>query len=157
MQHGAPASAALSLTAQIPTRATRDLLAVSRTLQGQDLASQTRRLGRNWGLPIGGFLLLTALLAEANPILDAWLQGLGNLPFDPASWTGRALFLTGTALVAWPLLVAIPKATPSRDRGPQDPAAFGLNAASVANALILFNAALAVQTLLDIRYLCIRG
>ncbi len=153
LQHGAPAFAALSLAVQIPTRAARDLVSVGRALPGQDLASQTRRLSRNWTLPLGGLVLLTALLAAANPILDDWLHSLGNLPFDPSLWLGRVLFWTGTALVSWPLLVAIPTATSSRSRRLLDPAAFGLNAASVANALILFNAALAVQTLLDIRYL----
>ena len=153
LQHGAPLSATISLATQIPTRAARDPGRASRSLQGQDIASQTRRFGRNWTLPLGGLLLLIALLAEANPVLDTWLQDVADLPFDPALWVERLLFWTGTALLVWPLVVAMPTAPPSRTLSPLNPAAFGLNAASVANALILFNIALAVQTLLDARYL----
>ena len=153
LQHGAPAISALSLALQIPTRAARDLTAAGRTLQGQDLGHQTRRLARNWTLPLGGLLLLAALLAEANPVLDTWLQALGDLPLDPGPWIRRILFWTGLALLVWPLLVARPAAMAPRTLRPLDPEAFGLNAASVGHALILFNLALGLQTLLDARYL----
>ena len=143
----------LAIVRQIPWRGARDLIGAFRgPLANTETA---RRFGRAWALPLGGLLILIALLVEANPILDDWLSGLSNLPFDPAAWMQRLAFWTGVALVVWPLLVAEPsEALPRPARqGPRRPLAFGLNAASVSNALVLFNGALALQTLLDARYL----
>ena len=144
--------AALSLATQIPLRAARDLASGVARLQVQSNAA--RRFGRAWAFPLGGVLVLISLLAAANPVLDGWLSGLADLPLDPGAWLRRLTFWTGLALLVWPLLVADPHLPPAALAARKTvPASIGLNAASVSNALILFNAVLAVQTLLDARYL----
>ena len=143
----------LAIVRQMPWRGTRDLIGA---LRGPLLKIDTaRRFGRAWAFPLGGLLILVSLLATANPILDDWLSGLSDLPFDPAAWGQRLAFWTGVALVVWPLLVAEPSAAlpPQARRGGRPPISLGLNAASVGNALMLFNGALVLQTLLDVRYL----
>ena len=150
--------ASAGLARQMPWRAARDLFSTAHTLRNQShAASAARRLGRSWAFPLGGMLILLSLLAAANPILDDWLTGLVNLPFDPKVWFWRLAFWAGMALLVWPLLVADPQ-LPTPDHSPArvspfSPASFGLNAISVRNALILFNAVLALQTVLDARYL----
>ena len=149
--------ASADLARQMPWRAARDLSRSARALRHQSHAASTaRRLGRSWAFPLGGVLVLGSLLAAANPILDGWLAGLVNLPFDPKTWLQRLAFWAGMALLLWPLLVADPQlATPDHPSRISRfaPASLGLNAASVGNALVLFNAVLALQTLLDARYL----
>ncbi len=153
VQHQAPMTAALALAAQIPTRAARDLTLAGRGLLGQDPGRQGRRILRAWSLPLGGLLLLTALLAKANPVLDNWLHHLANQRIDPGVWIQRGLFWSGTALIAWPLLTVRPTRPGPWVAALPNPERLGVNAASVANALVLFNVALAVQTVLDARYL----
>jgi hypothetical protein len=145
--------ASLTIVRQIPWRGARDLIVATRGLHLQ--TDTARRFGRAWSFPLGGLLILVALLVEANPILDDWLSGLTDLPIDPAAWVQRVAFWTGVALVVWPLLVADPSATLLPQARPvlRPPMSFGLNATSVSNALMLFNGALALQTLLDARYL----
>lgn len=145
----------LSLLAQIPSRAPRDLARAARWRQGAVPAQALRRLSRAWALPLGGLLVLLALLAAANPVLDHWLGRLATWPFDPGLWLRRALFWAGMALLAWPLILADPMPAPQHlgPNRPRDPQRLGLNPASVTRALILFNAALALQSLMDARYL----
>ncbi|TFL18655.1 DUF4153 domain-containing protein [Jannaschia formosa] len=97
-----------------------------------------------WSLPVGGALVLVALMAEANPVLDGWLARLSILP-DAERLVWRAVFWSGLALVLWPLLVWVPAAPAARPAGSLP----GVNAASVARALVAFNAVLAVQTVSD--------
>lgn len=131
--------ACLTLARQIPLQG---LTAVAAALRHQCLPA-----ARIWALPVGGTLLLLALLIQANPILDGWLT---TAPLDPLLWLQRTLFWSGTALVLWPLLTITPHASAiSPLRLPY----LGLNATSVAYALIAFNAVLGLQTLLDARYL----
>lgn len=143
--------AVLALMAQIPRRFVQDLVHLVAGLRFR--SGTARRIGRVWALPLGGFLILMSLLAEANPILDDWLVALTDLPFDPAAWLRRLAFWVGVALVVWPLLVA-EAPTVARSLPRLRPAMIpGLNAASITPALMLFNAALGLQTLLDARYL----
>ena len=149
--------AALNLTRHIPLRGLRDLIAAVSTLRPGLTASGTarqfaRQIGRTWAFPVGGTLILLALLIQANPILDGWLSRLTHLPIDPLLWVQRALFWSGVALILWPLLVVAPTPGP---RGPKPLSlpGFGLNATSVAHALIAFNTVLGLQTVLDLRYL----
>lgn len=153
---GAPLwPATLALLAQLPSRAPRDLGRAAQRLQGASAGPALRGLARAWALPIGGLLVLLALLAAANPLLDDWLARLADWPFDPGLWLRRALFWAGTALLAWPLILADPQPAAPR-QGPRRPGSrlrLGLNPASVTRALLVFNAALALQSLMDARYL----
>ncbi len=147
--------ATISLLAQIPSRAPRDLARATQRLEGARTGQALRSLARTWALPLGGLLVLFSLLAAANPVLDLWLSRLTDWPFDPFLWLRRALFWGGVAVMAWPLILSDPRPTHPR-QGPQRPRDWqrlGLNPASVTRALILFNAALALQSLMDARYL----
>ena len=109
------------------------------------------RVVRGWALPLGGGAVLTALLLEANPILSRGLSGL-SLP-DLSHLIPRALFWGGLALMVWPALARLPDATPPV-QGPRRPFALpGLNAPSALRALVLFNAVLGVQSVMDLGYL----
>ncbi|MEL6951803.1 MAG: DUF4173 domain-containing protein [Pseudomonadota bacterium] len=108
-----------------------------------------------WLLPLIGVALLVALLAQANPILARWFEGLTEIEIDRHEWTWRLLFWTGTALMLWPLL------SPRSPRERQTPSrtAEALAAPlvpgqkSLLRALVLFNATLAVQLGLDLSVL----
>lgn len=107
-------------------------------------------LWRGWALPLGGTLILIALLSEANPILSGWLNALRLPDVDLGALLRRAMFWVGLALVVWPLLLpAPPRALPALPRLPGT----GFTAEAVRRGLILFNAALLLQTGLDAVYL----
>jgi Domain of unknown function (DUF4173) len=149
---GAPLwPAILSLLSQIPRRAPLDLARAAGRLDSPTAG----RLLRNWSLPLGGLLVLLSLLSAANPVLDGWLARLTSLPFQPGESLRRALFWAGVALVAWPLILADPGQVAHRQGPPRpgNPQRLGLNPGSVSRALVLFNLGLALQTLLDARYL----
>ncbi len=108
---------------------------------------------RNWSFPIGGALILASLMVAANPVLSDWIDRIWrfDLRFD------RLLFWIGAAITIWPFLAVTlrpdllaPRFGPGRKRPLP---AFGLNAQSVANALIVFNLLLAVQTGMDMVFL----
>jgi hypothetical protein len=140
----------LRLAASLPVRAVRDGVAVGVDLAESGLWREHRRHARAWVFPLGGALVLVALLAEANPVLEEMIARL--LTSDAAGGDGvlRALFWVGTALMIWPLIVpqAVVAAVPLP--GVRLP---GLSGGSVAKGLILFNAILGVQTVLDAVYL----
>ncbi len=111
------------------------------------------RVLRAWGFPVGGALVLAALMVSANPVLSDWADRVWR--FDIR--LDRVLFWLGAAVMIWPMLaVAVqpellaPRIGPKRRRSLPS---FGLNAGSVANALIVFNLLLAVQTGMDIIFL----
>lgn len=108
---------------------------------------------RAWAFPFGGALVLASLMVSANPVLSEWVDGLWSfdIRFE------RVLFWIGTAIMIWPVLavasqpgILSPKSGPAKQRKLP---AIGLNAQSVANALILFNLMLAVQTVMDAFFL----
>ncbi|MFV0408638.1 MAG: DUF4153 domain-containing protein [Paracoccus sp. (in: a-proteobacteria)] len=122
---------------------------------GGETSTDIRRLRRligNWAFPIGGALILTALLMEANPVLARMF----SVDLELETLFRRALFWTGTAFVFAPLLSLAP--APGRS----DPApsqrriclpGLGINAGSVLRALIVFNLLLAVQIVTDLSIL----
>lgn len=105
---------------------------------------------RGWALPLGGGLVLLALLMQANPILSDWVQGWQGPGLDLPRLIARALFWAGLALLIWPLLTPAPLASLPAPRRRALP---GLNAEAVARALVLFNLVLAVQTGMDALFL----
>ncbi|WP_299665193.1 DUF4153 domain-containing protein [uncultured Ruegeria sp.] len=111
------------------------------------------RVLREWSFPAGGALILTALMISANPVLSDWIDRFWHIDLRFV----RLLFWLGTAIVIWPFLAVPlqPELLASRF-GPKlkrNLPAFGVNAQSVANALIVFNLLLAVQTGLDMVFL----
>ncbi len=139
---------------QVPFLAIRQTIEAIRHSQTVSRADgAVLRLLRAWGFPVGGALILISLMVSANPVLSDWLDRLWrfDLRFD------RVLFWLGASMVIWPFLaVAIqpgllaPRVGPQRSRSLPG---FGLNAGSVANALITFNLLLAVQTIMDVAFL----
>lgn len=129
---------------------------LAETLSPQALRRGAAQLGggtllRDWGLPVGGLLILAALLLQANPVLA---QALNWEP-DLLALIERGLFWSGVAVVLWPMIrreapeaVVLPTADAGRWLG-----WLGVNRGSVVRALAVFNAALAVQTLLDVSIL----
>lgn len=109
------------------------------------------RFIRNWAIPLGGALLILSLLVSANPVLDRWMSGLLEVNFDLSNLVMRVLFWAGMALVLWPLLsTSADQLTQPDTVAPlRKTRSFGLNARSVTNALVLFNALLALQLVLD--------
>lgn len=114
---------------------------------------------RAWGFPLGGLLVLSALLIEANPVFLHWMTAIRLEAFDPGDALRRFLFWSGMAYLIWPLLVPplIRHQTCRGKRGPLPdffhPQTWGVNRTSTGNALITFNLLLAVQTASDSIYL----
>ncbi|GIT93045.1 hypothetical protein JANAI62_35030 [Jannaschia pagri] len=104
-----------------------------------------------WTLPIGGALVLVSLLADANPVLRDWVILATRVEVDSATLAWRALFWIGVATMIWPLLRGVPLA--DRKQQPAAHPTAGINAASVARALVVFNGVMALQTVTDLAYL----
>lgn len=107
-----------------------------------------RRILRNWGLPLGGGLVFASLLIDANPILDAFFHKEREF----GAIIGRAVFWLGMAVLIWPFLDV--DVTP-RQKKPLNWRAltFGANPQSVLRSLLVFNALIAVQTIMDVSIL----
>ncbi|WP_226341088.1 DUF4153 domain-containing protein [Gemmobacter serpentinus] len=144
-------SRALGLIAHVPVALPMALPGLSRDLAAGRTLPRPRSLLAGWALPIGGSLVLMALLLEANPILADWLHRLELPSPNPA----RILLWGGLALCLWPVLTPQPALhLPQIGQLSRiGQAQFGLTAQAVHRALILFNALLAVQTLMDAAYL----
>lgn len=111
-------------------------------LRGLTLLLRPTRVLRDWAFPVGGSLILLALLLEANPMLASLL----NLKVDLSRLVPRGMFWLGTAMIMAPVFTTHVRlgqlpvlSAPARLPG------FGLNARSVLRALILFNLMLGVQ------------
>jgi Domain of unknown function (DUF4173) len=137
---------ALWIMADLPFRGLRDSLAGTLALANGEVLRDHRRDLRAWAFPLGGSLILIALLLAANPVLDRALARL--LSFD-AGGLVRLMFWAGAALIIWPL-IAPSRPLSGRAALPRLP---GPSAGSVAKGLVMFNLILGVQTLLDAVYL----
>ncbi len=107
---------------------------------------------RNWAFPLGGGLVLSALLMDANPVLARMLE----IDLDIWALLHRAAFWSGIAIFVMPFLTADPSpATASQTRAftAPDLRRFGINAGSVLRALVLFNGLIGVQSLTDLSIL----
>ncbi|MFY2822861.1 DUF4173 domain-containing protein [Ruegeria sp. MALMAid1280] len=111
--------------------------------------TSVRTFLRNWAFPLGGVMILSALLISANPVLEHMLVRMLRVDFDLLVFVRRAMFWIGLALLIWPVLTA-----PAPDEAialtlPELGAPRFLNAGSVFRALVLFNLMLALQSVLD--------
>lgn len=108
-----------------------------------------RGIWRNWAFPLGGALVLGALLTSANPVLAQILSRLFRLDVDVFELIARGMLWSGLALLVWPLLNA---PEPERKLDVSLPSfghRLGLNCGSVLRALVVFNLFLGVQSVLD--------
>ncbi|WP_300438522.1 DUF4173 domain-containing protein [uncultured Mameliella sp.] len=124
----------------------RRLGAMPRTL-AEAPVPLVRGLLRDWALPLGGALVLVALLMQANPVLAQ----LVRIDLDYWRLAQRIVFWCGIAVIVGPFLAPVPL----RDRRPVLPslAPGWLNPGSVLRALAVFNLLIAVQSLTDVSIL----
>jgi hypothetical protein len=148
---GAMGRRGLRLLEELPLRGVLDGVQLGLDLAESDLVQNHRQHLKAWAFPLGGALILTALLIQANPVLDQVASRL--LSFDPQGGKDltRLVFWLGAALMIWPLIA--PARTASAPTAIAALRLPGPSAASVRRGLVLFNAILAVQTLLDAVYL----
>ncbi|MCL6285788.1 DUF4173 domain-containing protein [Ruegeria sp. 2012CJ41-6] len=123
-----------------------------RHMRGQARHGWMVRLWRGWAFPVAGLLIFGALILSANPVLS---EAVGRV-FRIGIRVERLAFWLGMALLLWPVLAVALDAdllrSRTRTRVPLS-WAFGINAQSVANALVTFNLVMLVQTGLDAAYL----
>ena len=117
--------------------------------QGRPQAASQRQLLQNWAFPIGGCLIFTALLLEANPVFARLLEVELDLWFT----LERGMFWVGVAILAAPFLTP----PPFTERRPLAltlrVAWLGINAGSVVRALAMFNLLIGLQSLTDLSIL----
>ncbi|MEM1428895.1 MAG: DUF4173 domain-containing protein [Pseudomonadota bacterium] len=146
---------ALHMLRGIPRDAMSDaLIAAKRAMETRPNGYAPQAI-RSWAFPIGGALILAALMARANPVLADWLASVAQLHPDWEEIFLRGLLWAGLAMLVWPIL-APPRSRPaailSRDRR-ATLETLGLNGRSVARALVVYNLVLAVQMGIDMRIL----
>jgi hypothetical protein len=135
----------------IPTSAVRDLAHGIRRIRVPARDTSLVGVARAWALPVGGAMILTSLLAAANPVLDEWLSSAFSFRPDWIPALRRLLFWSGLAIVIWPFLL-VPRTDVTETAATQVRTGWawlGLNPASALRALITFNILVGVQTFLD--------
>ena len=138
---GAPRDATRLLGA-MAFAAPRDALRALAMAPASAERAPVSRLAATWALPVGGALVLTAFILQANPLAARWLA----VEPDVDLWIGRAVLWTGIALMCWPLLTGVP---PRAARAVRARGLPGVSPASISRALVVFNAILAVQSATD--------
>jgi hypothetical protein len=132
--------------------------APSATLPTGSDASASPHATRRWSASCApgrfrsaGALILTSLLAAANPVLDEWLSSAFSFRPDWIPALRRLLFWSGLAIVIWPFLL-VPRTNVTETAATRVRTGWawlGLNPASALRALITFNILVGVQTFLD--------
>jgi hypothetical protein len=140
----------VGLVADLPVRGLRDGIGLGIRIGQSETLGDHRRQLRNWAFPLGGALVLSALLIEANPVLGEMAFRLSQLDVSVET-VERVLFWTGAGLLIWPLIA--PVRSLGEGSAPKPLHLPRPNAGSVARGLFLFNAILALQTALDAIYL----
>lgn len=143
------AGRAFRLVQELPLRGVRDGIGLGSQVVKSEVLRDHRRHLRGWAFPLGGALVLSALLIEANPVLGELALRLARLDIGVET-VERLLFWTGAVLLIWPLITPLPEAGDFRLRLPMPK---GPSAGSVARGLVVFNTILGVQTVMDAAYL----
>lgn len=121
--------------------------------QGASGKTNAHAIWRNWAFPVGGAFVLVSLLVAANPVLEQWLAEVLDQDINIIDRLQRVMFWCGIGIMLWPLIdVQQPHAALAAP-APQFGRRLGVNCGSVLRALIIFNACLAVQTVLDLSIL----
>ena len=141
-----PVALAARIAASLPSAAIRDFRRWCRSRVSGGLRNGATDLLKAWAFPLGGALVLTSLLAEANPVIHHALSQLGEFEADWLQIAGRVTFWTGLAMLVWPLL-SEPHQTPLKIAAPG--LAISLPRGALLRALSLFNVVLVVQIGLD--------
>ncbi len=108
---------------------------------------------RPWLMPLVVAAVFGGLMISGNPVLEDWAARLTTWDIDPGTILFRLAFWWAMAMAIWPLLRAADHSSFTLPDVQLPLAALGFNGASVARALVLFNAMFAVQTCLDATYL----
>lgn len=145
------ASRGLALLASLPLRGVMDGYSQTQGMINSDGLRRSTRAAMGWAFPVGGAFVLAGLLLLANPLLGQMLSDLFAVQGKGIVTLGRASLWLGLALILWPLLAPPPPVMVTVL--PAFPAQLCPNAQSVARGLLVFNAILAVQTVMDAVYL----
>lgn len=107
----------------------------------------------NWTMPVALGLVFLGLFALANPVLERWITEADRWLFAMSVDDARVTLWLAVAGLTWPFL-ALWRMQRWPDTGRPTPRPLWFfNAASVRNALVLFNLLFAVQTVTDIAVL----
>lgn len=141
-------SAALRLLARLPLGGLRGAVSAALGLGVAAHPQGLRVMVQGWALPVGGTLVFAALMVDANPLIARAFSP----DIDLATLATRLMFWGGVALLCLPLVGPAPlsgavPAVTLRLPG------MGVNVHSTLRALVLFNAVIGVQTLLDLTIL----
>lgn len=153
------AASVLKLLAAIPFSGLATIMVAFRSLRSQwktnrrSGSSRSTTFWRNWSLPVGGALVLGALLLTANPVLERVALQLFQFDLNVFVLVQRIMFWGGLGLLIWPLLNPPKPQAPASITRPAFDHMFGLNGGSILRALMVFNVFLAVQTVLDLSIL----
>ncbi len=121
----------------------------------KDVAS----LRRGWLLPLLLGAVFIALITNANPVLQDLWHEVARLDFHLLTLVQHSAFWAVVAVLIWPLMTMVRRRAeylaplPSVTVPSVQSARFGINPASIANSLALFNLIFAVQSGLDLTYL----
>ncbi len=98
------AGRAFRLVQELPLRGVRDGIGLGSQVVKSEVLRDHRRHLRGWAFPLGGALVLSALLIEANPVLGELALRLARLDIGVETverllfWTGAVLLVTFVAL-----------------------------------------------------------
>jgi Domain of unknown function (DUF4173) len=149
------------LAALLPWLGIADGIRATRGLaRGSADAAVFTGLVRAWALPLTVGSVFVIAFTFANPVIDSWATYLFGLRWDIGPVLRRLMFWAAVAAVLWPLLSSgentcvLRRSATSGDVTTRARIVLpGVNPASIANSLILFNLIFAVQTALDLTYL----
>lgn len=143
---GRVSTGAAAIIADVPKGAIRDISASIADIETAEIKSRVGALARGWAFPVAGSAMFLGLLAQANPIIEAWFAFDLDVSIGP-DWFLRFLLWTAVFVVAWPFLSPT---NPDRTGAISFPRLPRLQPQVIQRALILFNLVLGLQIGLDV-------
>ncbi|WP_170763679.1 DUF4173 domain-containing protein [Ruegeria lacuscaerulensis] len=153
------ASAVIRLIETIPTAGVCECVDRIRALkihmksQGRSGRFSVISFARDWAFPLGGVMVLSALLISANPVLEHMLLRMWRIDIEVFTLVRRLALWVGLALLVWPFLTVRAPDAPIEISTPNWDLSRVLNSRSVFRALVLFNLLLVLQSVMDISIL----